>query len=221
MIDTLLSYIAPHICCGCDVTGTLLCDSCKYNITSERPDVCLVCLRPCGPNGLCKSCRVPYDRAWFVGERRDGLQRLIGLYKFERTRSAYRVLGDLLLDILPQLSPDVVVVPLPTVASHIRERGYDHSLLLARYIADKRGLTLVRPLTRATKTKQRQASAASRSAQAKAAFAVKGQLKPDVPYLLIDDVMTTGATLKYAAQALKKAGANHVWVAVIARQTLD
>jgi len=42
-----------------------------------------------------------------------------------------------------------------------------------------------------------------------------------VPYLLVDDVMTTGSTLKYAARALKQAGASQVWVAVIARQTLD
>ena len=198
-----------------------MCDSCKYNITSDRLDACLVCLRPCGANGICSNCKVPYDRAWFVGLRHDTLQRLVGLYKFERVRSAYKVLGDLIIESLPQLPTDVIVVPVPTVRGHIRERGYDHATLLAKYISGKMGLKLARPLIRATNTKQRQASASKRKVQASEAFVVSGNIDKARPYLLIDDVMTTGATLKYASRALKQAGASQVWVAVIARQTLN
>jgi len=68
---------------------------------------------------------------------------------------------------------------------------------------------------------QRHASAVERDRQAKAAFAVKGAITKHVPYVLVDDVVTTGATIKYAAQALLDAGASQVWVAVVARQTLD
>jgi ComF family protein len=164
---------------------------------------------------------VPYDKAWFVGYRRDSLQRLVGLYKFERVRSAYRTVGELLTDVVPDLPPEAIVVPVPTVASHVRERGYDHTLLIARYFARQRGLRLSRPLRRSTHTKQRQASANTRDAQAKLAFKVEGMIENNVPYLLVDDIMTTGATLKYAAKALKGAGATQVWVAVVARQTLD
>ena len=221
MIDKFLSIIAPHICCGCGQVGTLLCDSCKYNITSDRLDACLVCLKPCGVKGICSSCKVPYDRAWFVGLRRDALQRLVGLYKFERAKSAYTVLGDLIISSLPQLPSDVIVVPIPTVRGHIRERGYDHTLLIAKYIANKLDLTSSRSLVRATSTKQRQATAGKRQVQASKAFAIAGAIDSSRPYLLIDDVVTTGATLKYASHALKQAGASQVWVTVIARQTLD
>ncbi|NTW61890.1 hypothetical protein HGB25_00520, partial [Candidatus Saccharibacteria bacterium] len=79
-----------------------------------------------------------YDKAWVVGQRDGVLQRLVGLYKFERAKSAYKVLGDLILDILPDLPPETVIVPIPTTPSRIRERGYDHMLLVARYIAKKR-----------------------------------------------------------------------------------
>lgn len=129
----MLSLVAPHLCCGCSSTGKPLCDNCKYNIISELGSVCLVCRRPCGVSGICTICRVPYDQAWFVGDRRDTLQRLIGLYKFERVRAAYRDLGELLLATVPDLPPETIIVPVPTVSAHVRERGYDHMLLIARY----------------------------------------------------------------------------------------
>jgi ComF family protein len=183
--------------------------------------VCIVCHRPTGNTWLCNNCRMPYEKVWGVGDRDGTLQRLIGLYKFERARSAYRTLGDLLLDILPELPVGTVVVPIPTTPSRIRERGYDHMLLVAKYIARVRGLKCQQLVRRQTNTKQRQATAKQREAQAKQAFVVHGEINADVPYLLIDDVVTTGATIKYASLALRNAGAKHVWVAVVARQTLD
>ncbi len=156
-----------------------------------------------------------------VGERHDALQRLVGLYKFERARQAYQVLGGLLDETLPDLPSNTIVVPVPTVASHVRERGYDHALLMARDFAKRRGLRLSNVLARATHTKQRNASAKVRDTQAKSAFYARNRLEFSATYLLIDDIMTTGATLKYATNVLKAAGASEVWVAVVARQTLD
>jgi len=221
MLDTTLSFIAPHYCCGCDKIGGLLCDNCKYNIKSEPKMVCIVCGRPAGRTWLCNTCRLPYERVWVVGERDGTLQRLIGLYKFERARSAYKALGDLLLETLPELPADTVIVPVPTTPGRIRERGYDHMLLIAKYIAKARDLRCEQLVYRKTNTKQRQATARQRATQAKQAFAVRDGVNEGTPYLLIDDVVTTGATIKYASYALRDAGAKHVWVAVIARQTLD
>lgn len=183
--------------------------------------VCVVCHRPVGRNWLCNTCKMPYERVWVVGERIGTLQRLIGLYKFERARSAYKILGDLLLDILPELPNNVIAVPIPTTAGRIRERGYDHMLLITNYVANARGLECNKLLTRVTNTKQRQANIRQRLLQAKGAFRVSGCIDDDSIYLLVDDVITTGATIKYAAKALRDAGAKHVWVALIARQTLD
>ena len=183
--------------------------------------VCIVCHRPTGGTWICKTCRMPYERVWVVGERAGVLQRLIGLYKFERAKSAYKSLGDLLLEILPELPVDTVIVPVPTTPSRIRERGYDHMLLITKYAAKARNLKCEQLVYRKTNTKQRQSTARQRSAQAKLAFAVRGSVDKTKTYLLIDDVVTTGSTIRYAAKALHDAGAKHVWVAVIARQTLD
>jgi ComF family protein len=220
MIDTALSFIAPHHCCGCDKVGCLLCDNCKYNIVSEQKMVCIVCGRPTARTWLCNTCRVPYQRAWIVGERSGVLQRLVGLYKFSRAKAAYRDIGDLLLAILPELPDNIVIVPVPTVSGHIRERGYDHMLLIAKYVEKKRNLKCQRLIGRKTDTKQRQSTAIQRAKQAKSAFEVRGEVDDSKVYLLIDDVVTTGATIKYAAKSLRDAGAKYVWVAVVARQVL-
>ena len=222
MIDGLLSRLAPHLCQSCGEIGTLLCDSCKYDIVSEVFNVCVSCAKPAGNIGICGECRPGYSQAWCVGERGGVLQRLIGLYKFQNAKAAHQPLGDLLCERLPVLPSSTVIVPVPTVASHIRQRGYDHTLLMARYVAKKQGLTCRSILDRATNTMQRHADYAKRKAQAKAAFrSANGQLDPQVPYLLLDDVITTGATLRYAAKTLRQAGAETIWVAALARQTLD
>lgn len=218
MLDKALSFIAPHYCCSCDRIGSLLCDNCLNYIKDEAEMICLSCHQPTSRMWLCNSCKLTYERAWAVGPRNGVLQRLIGLYKFERAIEAHKPLSELMLASFPDLPPETIIVPIPTVSSHIRERGYDHMLLIAKYIAKKRGLKVDRLLIRKTKTKQRQADAKQRVNQAKQAFEVTKSLNPDVTYLLIDDVVTTGATIKYAAKALRQAGARHVWVSVIAYQ---
>ena len=182
--------------------------------------VCIICHRPTGRTWLCDNCRAPYEKVWVVGERDGILQRLIGLYKFERARSAHKLLAELLLGILPELPANTVIVPIPTTPSRIRERGYDHMLLIAKYVSRVRGLKCQQLVRRQTNTKQRQSTAKQRDVQAKQAFVVSGEVDASTPYLLVDDVMTTGATIKYAAQTLRDAGAKYVWVAIIARQVL-
>lgn len=220
MINSMLSFIAPHHCCGCDKIGTLLCDDCKYNITIELNPVCIACKRPTGAMWLCNTCKMPYERAWAVGAREGILQRLVGLYKFERVKSAYLMIADLLSDAIPELPANTIIIPIPTTPSRIRERGYDHMLLICKRLAKLRNLTCQQLIVRKTNTKQRQSSAKTRISQAKQAFEINGNsnINPGTNYLLVDDVITTGATIKYAAKTLRDAGAKHVWVAAVTRQ---
>lgn len=221
MIDIMLKYIAPHLCCGCGKIGTLLCDNCKYNINSERQVQCIGCGGAASAAGVCKGCDVTYSRAWCVGERLGVLQRLIGDFKFQNMYAAYRPLASLLINTIDQLPANTIVVPIPTVASHIRERGYDHTYLIAKQVAKHNHISLQPVLVRLSSSKQRGASRSQRVAQAKRAFTATGSIDPSRPYLIIDDVVTTGATIKYAAEALHRAGVTQIWVAVIARQPLD
>jgi predicted amidophosphoribosyltransferase len=89
---------------------------------------------------------------------------------------------------------------------------------MAKRLAKQRGLPYSRALKRVGQETQRGASAKQRREQAAKAFEVKGQLAPTVTYLLVDDILTTGATIEYAARALRAAGSKKVWVAVVAKQ---
>ena len=221
MIDNLLHFIAPHYCISCGDVGGLLCESCKYDIASDAPSGCLLCGRLTGEDGVCSGCRAFVERAWYVGERSGSLEELIDRYKFERARAAHKPLGDLLLSRLPVLPKNTVVVPIPTLRSHVRQRGYDHSLLLAEHVARYLGLHTERVLRRVTSDVQRGVNKKQRFRQARQAYEVDVALRDDIPYLLVDDVVTTGATLSSAATVLRKAGASMVWAAAIARQPLE
>lgn len=220
MIDKLLSVVAPHLCCGCGKIGIVFCDRCKYDI-KKRPFLgCLLCEAPSNA-GICRRHKTAYNQAWIAGERQGALQRLIGGFKFQNVKAAAPSLAELLDEHLPLLSHTTVVVPVPTAPAHIRERGYDHMLLVARYFARQRGLSLSRIVTRAHSATQHHANREQRITQAQSAFRIEGDVQPDVPYLLLDDVVTTGSTIAEAGRVLKEAGAWEVWVAALARQPLD
>lgn len=130
-------------------------------------------------------------------------------------------LAELLDATLPVMPPGTVVVPLPTIRPHIRQRGYDHMLLIARAFVRMRHLRIDTSLRRTGISKQLGSSRRERTQQAKSAYSVAKKLDGSRPYLLLDDVFTTGASLHYAAETLRVAGAHEVWVSVIARQPLD
>lgn len=218
MLDDVMSYIAPHYCCGCGKIGTLLCLDCKYNIIHEGSGGCIVCVRPT-LLGVCSACKTTYDKAWYLGSRQGVLEKLVDMYKFERVIRSASELASLFDMALPVFPSNTVIVPVPTIASHIRLRGYDHALILAQQFAKRRKLP-VRPIvTRKTNTVQHELNRKQRLKAAAQAF-MCSKANADAPYLVIDDITTTGATLQYVAEALRTAGASTVWVAVVARQEL-
>lgn len=221
MVDRLLGIVAPHLCSGCGQIGLLLCDNCKYNIISQTFSGCILCNRTTN-EGICQHHKVAFQQIWVVGERSGTLQRLIGGFKFQNMKLASRSLAELLDARVPPLPPSTIIIPVPTASTHIRERGYDHTLLIAQHFAHLRGLRMNNRLIgrRHTKT-QHSANRADRIRQAVSAFQLQDSVDQRVPYLIIDDVVTTGSTIQGVARLLNDAGADRVWVGALARQPLD
>ena len=220
-IDTLLSYIAPHYCYGCGATGSLLCRSCLEAVKRHHCQVCVICGQPCASGNVCRRHALPYEALDCALWRRGAVARLIDDYKFHRVRAASGVLARILDELLPEYDASTVVVPVPTAPANIRKRGYDHMLLVARQFARRRGLRVERPLVRQTNVTQHYArSAAERRKQAQQFFRARSA-QADVPYLILDDIFTTGSTIAAAAQTLRAAGARDIRVGIVARHGND
>lgn len=221
MFDQLISLVAPHRCYSCGITGKIICDSCIYDIVNESQNRCFDCQLPT-ISGICRTCapRLPFSASYTVGNRKDELERLLNDFKFNRAYRIHSSLARLLDNCLPNLPGNTVVVPIPTIAKHIRVRGYDHTDLVTRTLARTRGLKKEKLLHRKTNSVQLGASARVRREQADQAYECRKTLRAETPYLLVDDIATTGSTLVAAARCLKNAGAVTIISAVIARQTL-
>src|SRR5688572_17137289 len=135
MLDRLFSTIAPHLCYHCGEIGAILCDYCKYNIIDDSFTNCIICAGQAQKLGVCQEHATAYSKAWCVGERSDVLKRVIDDYKFQGLYAAHYTLAGLLAEVTPLLPSECVVVPIPTSAVHIRQRGFDHTFLIAREFA--------------------------------------------------------------------------------------
>lgn len=141
-------------------------------------------------------------------------ERVIHSYKFERAYAAH----DPLARALPRnASEHVLVVPVPTITSHIRQRGYDHARILAKRYAKLCALPCRPLLHRGGQLSQTGKDRATRLKQLEGVFALRGVVPKGAHILLVDDVMTTGATLEQCAKVLRRGGAASVSAVVFAR----
>lgn len=141
------------------------------------------------------------------------MDELVKTYKYKSVRAIGRVLVELLDQVLPEM--EVVVVPPPTIRRHVRERGLDHTLVIARGLAKRRGWRCERLLRRMNDAVQVGVSAKKRREQAEKAYQCDRALDGSVTYLLIDDVWTTGSSMLAASEVLIKAGATKIAGAVL------
>lgn len=227
----LLDIVCPHTCMGCGRLGTVLCECCKKNIIQNRILICPICKCSVAKtaekvgniDGLeqgcsCKhsGCGAEFEQIWAFGWREGVLKKLVERYKYQSIRAVGGVLVELLDVIMPEGLEEVVLVPLPTIGRHVRERGLDHTLWLAKHLARKRGWKCERVLARAAGTVQVGAKMKEREQQARKAYRVTGELCATKHYILLDDVWTTGATMEAAGRVMRVAGAQKLSAVVLA-----
>ncbi len=178
---------------------------------------------PLDAEGRCALCRTGlrgFDAAYCFGSYEGTLRELIHLYKYDRIQTLARPLADLLAAALPLDERFDAVTPVPLHWRKQWQRGFNQSDLLARAVARRRGIPVVRALRR-TRSTQTQAglSNTERRKNVAAAFQCRrsGETLAGRRVLLIDDVMTTGSTAAACARVLKQAGAARVVLLTVAR----
>ena len=206
LLRDLLDLVLPRACAGCGAPAALLCPECAGLLDG------LVAGRaapsPC-PTGLPRTCAAgPYA----------GALRAVLLAHKERGRLALAApLGARLAGAVDRLGAGpVVLVPVPSAPSAVRARGHDHALRLARAAAAAAGTHALPALTTARRVADQSGlDAAQRAANLAWALRVRRPLE-GLPVVVVDDVMTTGATLVEAARALREGGAAVRGCAVVA-----
>lgn len=161
-----------------------------------------------------------FDEVFSAGVYDGALRKLIHLFKFEGVRPLARPLGGFLAQALPRERRFDVIVPMPLHWRRRWRRGFNQSELLAREIGRRWNIP-VRKLVRRKRATAPQAglTSAQRRKNVQGAFeAARGANLRGMSVLLIDDVLTTGATAGACARALKRAGAAHISLLALARR---
>lgn len=178
--------------------------------------------------GMCQRSEPPFVKAAAYGSYDAGMRELIHLLKYEGVRPAAAVLGRMLAEVIARLAPQFdkvpLVVPVPLHSSKLRQRGFNQSELIARAALKLHPTDLELEIQpgilirhRATES-QTGLTPEQRRANMRGAFRVidpAAVIGRDI--LLVDDVYTTGTTVSECARVLRKAGAERVWVATVAR----
>ncbi len=205
-MSALLDLVLPRSCLGCDRPGIPLCPACRAGLGPPRRH------RP-------RPCPAAFPATWVAGGYDGGLQAAVLALK-ERGRSDLlaalaTVLAGTVRAAVGGRHSAVLLVPIPSSRPAARRRGGDHMLALARRTAGVLARTgssvAVAPALRLRRTPADSAGlgAAERAANLSGLFTATA-LPVGLPVVLLDDVVTTGATLSAAAQALRGQGSRPV-----------
>lgn len=196
----ILDLIYPPQCAGCGRVDTAWCSNCDRKL---RNTPLSILVRPLPPLLISIS----------TGYHNGILQKAIHALKYEGVMDVVPALGDRLSAALAEQSVTFdTIIPVPIFKVRLKERGYNQSQVIGSYMAQY----MVQPVLAAALERTRHTppqvglSQRARVENVRDAFRANPSLVSDTTILLLDDVMTTGATLQECAHALLDAGARAV-----------
>lgn len=239
--DFILDLIFPIECLGCGQEGEWLCTPCFQSLKFKKSQYCLGCKKKNKLGEFCRDCRGEYYLdGILIASRYDEnelLADLIKNFKYKFIKEIGDDLGRFLAMFLRHLHYEAntfgwnedrfmnlgnieenLIIPVPLHGRRERWRGFNQAEILAEGLLGKK---LENQPGRLIRTKHRTAQAKlnekARMENVKSCFSWEGGNLVGRKVILIDDVVTTGATLNECARVLKEAGAKRVWGLVVAK----
>ncbi len=227
----ILDFLFPKKCVGCNKVGNYFCSICISNI-KQTDLVCPFCERPSFGGVVHPVCKRRYglDGLWSLGIYEKPLKTAISKLKYKWVSEIADTLMNITIEYWARYQPimldqikknrgeDWIVVPVPLHWQRQNWRGFNQASLLASILARKLGLKNVEALKRISPTHPQVGQEAYKRRQnVKGAFALDSRFQsPATNILLIDDVWTTGSTLKECCYVIKRGDAKQVWALTIA-----
>jgi ComF family protein len=229
LLNPLVDLLFPPRCVFCsrrlgdEESPFFTCEVCLSQVL-EQDKCCNWCAYPftVGQDtcAFCREHNFSFIGASAVGLYSGRLKKVVQKYKYGGQKHLAGALGKLMVrQVLSCSWPEMsAVVPVPLHKQRLLERGYDQSLLLAQVIGDELRLPVKQVLGRLRPTpSQTKLGHKDRWHNVQGAFSVPPEYRLSGRMLLVDDLLTTGATAHFAANALLTAGADEVYLAVIGR----
>lgn len=230
IFDSVLEFVrrrTPGGCllCGAETRGSGLCPPCRAELPRPAGPACALCAEPLDVAGVCGRClrRPPaFDGTVAATLYRFPADALVQRLKYGGELACADALGELLAAAAALRPPPDLLVPMPLHPSRLRERGFNQALELARPVARRLGVPIAADACRRLRATPAQAGLdlAARRRNVRDAFACASALA-GLRVAVVDDVLTSGATLDALARALKRAGAVQVSAWVAARAPRD
>lgn len=217
----IIDLFFPKICVGCRREGQYICDNCQRKLITPEP-ICPMCCKPSLDGWVHARCKTKYgmERLLVGLPYRGMVQNCLKKVKY---RSSWDVIGFLLsLCDFGDISADFAVTAVPMFAPKERERGFNQAQLIAELFVKKNKGRIFVFLERVRSTKPMFGlTKMERQENIVGAFQINVH-QAQMPnahtlVIIVDDVWTTGATMRECARALKQAGINEVWGVTLAR----
>ncbi len=219
VLDLVIGLVAPPECVSCGLEGRALCMACSASEIVVYGEHCWSCGAASPGGRTCLACRRPGSPhcVWVTTYYEGVAKKLLSVYKFAGLRAAAESLAELMAQTLEDFNDpadlaklNYLIVPVPTATKRRRQRGFDHIELLAKHLAGITGLKTGDALGRLGQSRQVGAERSLRLKQAEDNYYVRlPHLVSGRNILLVDDVVTTGATLQAASKVLRQAGATN------------
>jgi ComF family protein len=207
--------------CAAPAQQHMLCAGCARDLPWRSGPKCPICAVPTGTGSACGQClKSPpaFDATHAVLEYRFPVNAVLQRYKYSGLLAVSELMGQLLARNLQAASLPELLIPMPLHPTRLQERGFNQATELARVVAKALDIPLSTQLCSRTRPTQPQTGLAfkERKRNMRGVFACSQSLAGK-HVALLDDVMTTGASLDALARAVKDAGAARVDCWVIAR----